>query len=183
MNDRFSAVNIDAFLAANRHDLRPPVCNKLLYSGEFKVMFVAGPNFRTDYHVECGEEWFYQLQGKLTLRVVHNNEFYDIHVNEGDTFCLPPGIPHSPQREPESIGIVIERQRREDELDALQWYCQNPECRNLLFRKEFHCKDLGSDLLPIIQEYRCDETKRTCSRCGFIETTADGSSRFAQSSS
>lgn len=166
---RLSALNLASWLTANRDEFRPPVGNKLLYQGEFKVMLVAGPNIRTDYHVECGEEWFYQLHGKMTLRVVQDGEFYDVHIAEGDTFCLPPGIPHSPQREPDSVGIVIERQRHADELDALQWYCQNTSCRNILFRKEFFCVDLGTDLLPIIEEYYSDEAKRSCIKCGFVE--------------
>lgn len=150
--------------------LKPPVGNKLLFDGEFKVMIVAGPNSRTDYHIESGEEWFYQLEGNMTLRVVDGSEFYDVRIGAGDTFCLPAGVPHSPQREAGSIGLVVERQRHDDETDVLQWYCQIEGCRNILFRKEFHCTDLGRDLGPIIEEYYGDVRKRTCSLCGFIES-------------
>lgn len=167
---RLQGFNIKKWLAENRHLLKPPVGNKLLFSGEFKVMVVAGPNSRTDYHVEAGEEWFYQLEGDMVLKVVHNNEFYDVPLSAGETFCLPAGIPHSPQRMPDSIGIVVERERREGEIDALQWYCQDIKCRELMFRKEFFCKDLVKDLPPIIADYYGDEFKRTCRACGFVET-------------
>lgn len=132
-------------------------------------MIVAGPNSRSDYHVEAGEEWFYQLEGRLTLKVVDGGEFYDVIVDKGDTFCLPAGIPHSPQRAPGSLGVVVERERREGEIDALVWYCQKDNCRALLHRAEFVCKDLGKDLVPVIDEYFADETKRTCSTCGWVE--------------
>jgi 3-hydroxyanthranilate 3,4-dioxygenase len=167
---RLAAFNIPAWLAANRHLLKPPVGNRLLYSGEFKVMVVAGPNARTDYHVECGEEWFYQLEGEMTLRVVHAGTFYDIRLAAGDTFCLPPGVPHSPQRAAGSIGIVIERERRPGEVDALLWYCQNEACREVLYREDFVCRDLGRDLAPIIEAYYADEGKRTCVKCRFKES-------------
>lgn len=105
---RLKSFNFQKWLQSNRHLLKPPVGNKLLYDGEFKVMVVAGPNSRTDYHVEAGEEWFFQLEGSMVLRVVDHGKFYDVPIEEGDTFCLPAGIPHSPQRAPNSIGIVVE---------------------------------------------------------------------------
>jgi 3-hydroxyanthranilate 3,4-dioxygenase len=166
---RLAAFNVPAWLAENRHLLKPPVGNHLLYSGEFKVMIVAGPNARTDYHVESGEEWFYQLEGDMTLRVVDHGQFYDVPLGAGDTFCLPAGIPHSPQRAPGSVGLVVERERRDGEMDALQWYCQNDACRRLLHRKAFVCVDLGKDLAPIIDEYYSDAELRTCGTCGFVE--------------
>ncbi|PXF48279.1 3-hydroxyanthranilate 3,4-dioxygenase [Gracilariopsis chorda] len=166
---QLKAFNLQKWLGENRHLLKPPVGNKLIADGEFKVMVVAGPNARTDYHVEEGEEWFYQLEGEMVLRVVDKGQFYDIPISAGDVFCLPPKIPHSPQRKPQSIGLVVERERRPGEVDALQWYCQNESCRNLLYRKEFFCKSLVDDLPPIISDYYGDEDKRTCHKCGFIE--------------
>lgn len=169
MARKLRAFNFQAWLDEHRHELVPPVGNKLLYAGEFKVMVVAGPNSRTDYHIEEGEEWFYQLEGRLTLRVIEDGEFYDVIIDKGDTFCLPPRIPHSPQRAPASLGIVVERQRRPGELDALAWYCQNKDCRALLHRADFVCNDLEKDLKPVIDEYFADQAKRTCEKCGFIE--------------
>lgn len=166
---RLQAFNLAKWLSENRHLMKPPVGNKLLFDGEFKVMVVAGPNSRTDYHVESGEEWFFQLEGSMVLKVVDGDSFYDIPIAEGETFCLPPQIPHSPQRLPNSIGIVVERRRQQGELDALQWYCQVEECRKLLYRKEFQCNDLVKDLPPIIADYYGDGDKRTCTKCGFIE--------------
>jgi len=53
------------------------------------------------------------LLGGMTLKVVDDGEFYDVRIEQGDTFCLPSRVPHSPQRDPGSIGIVVERERRE----------------------------------------------------------------------
>lgn len=166
---RLQAFCIAKWLSENRHHLKPPVGNKLLYDGEFKVMLVAGPNERSDYHVDPAEEWFYQLEGDMILKVVENGEFYDVPINEGDTFCLPPNIPHSPQRLPNSIGIVVERERHSGELDMLQWFCQNESCRKILFQRKFFCTDLVKDLPPIINEFYSKLSNRTCSSCGFME--------------
>lgn len=166
---RITALNLPRWIEENRHLLKPPVGNKLIFQDEFKVMLVAGPNSRTDYHVEPGEEWFYQLEGNMTLKVVTDGQFYDIHMSAGDTLCLPSGVPHSPQREANSLGIVIERERKPGEFDYLRWYCQKPDCRNKLYEERFFCQDLTRDLSPIIERYFTDEILRTCGKCGFVE--------------
>jgi len=166
---RLRPFNLSAWLSAHRHELVPPIGNKLLYWGEFKVMIVAGPNSRTDYHVQCGEEWYYQLEGSMVLRVVDDGIHYDVPLGAGDTFCLPPGIPHSPQRHPNSLGIVVERERRSGELDTLRWYCQSEQCRAVLYSQDFFCSSLDTDLKPVIDNYFSDITHRTCGKCGFVE--------------
>eukprot|EP00190_Bangiopsis_sp_CCMP1999_P007362 CAMPEP_0198724960 /NCGR_PEP_ID=MMETSP1475-20131203/2338_1 /TAXON_ID= ORGANISM="Unidentified sp., Strain CCMP1999" /NCGR_SAMPLE_ID=MMETSP1475 /ASSEMBLY_ACC=CAM_ASM_001111 /LENGTH=214 /DNA_ID=CAMNT_0044486611 /DNA_START=1 /DNA_END=646 /DNA_ORIENTATION=+ len=164
---RMRAFNVKKFVEENREHFKPPVGNKLLFANEFKVMIVAGPNSRTDYHMEAGEEWFYQLEGGMTLKVDDGGDFYDIRIEEGDTFCLGPNIPHSPQRDPGSIGIVLERERKENEEDRMRWYCQ--ECRSVVYEETFHCKDLVKDLPPIMEHYWGSEENRTCGKCGWRE--------------
>ena len=53
-------------------------------------MVVGGPNARKDYHVDEGEEFFYQLEGKMILRIMDNHEPRDVVINEGEIFLLPP---------------------------------------------------------------------------------------------
>jgi len=51
------AINIDRWIEANQSSFQPPVMNKLMYGdGQLKIMYVGGPNSRTDYHLEEGEE-------------------------------------------------------------------------------------------------------------------------------
>lgn len=56
-------INIVQWLEQNEKFLEPPVMNKLMYgAGQLKVMFVGGPNIRSDYHLEEGEVCIEGLQ-------------------------------------------------------------------------------------------------------------------------
>ena len=168
MSDRLHPLNLKAWIDENRHLLKPPVGNKLVWQdAEFLVMVVGGPNRRKDFHVEAGEEFFYQVEGDITVRIRENGAVRDINVREGEMFLLPAGVPHSPIRPENTIGLVIERVRRPDEIDRLQWFCD--ECGHLLHDAPFHLEDLGMQLKPIIEKYYADESLRTCGACGTIQ--------------
>lgn len=162
-----AAFNLKAWIDEHRHLLKPPVGNKMVWQDtEFLVMIVGGPNARKDYHVEDGEELFYQIEGDITLKVIEDGKPRDIPIREGDIFLLPAGIPHSPQRPAGTVGMVIERMRKPQERDHLKWFCE--KCGEVLHDADFHCKDLGTELKPIIENYFADEARRTCKKCGAV---------------
>lgn len=162
-----SVYNLKAWVDENRELLKPPVGNKMVYQDrEFLVMVVGGPNRRKDFHIEDGEEFFYQIEGDIVLRIMEDGQPKDIPVREGDIFLLPPRVPHSPQRPANTIGMVIERTRKEGELDHLCWYCES--CGEVLHDASFQLVDLGSQLKPIIEDFYADETLRTCKHCGAV---------------
>ena len=115
-------------------------------------MAVAGPNARSDFHVEAGEELFLQLEGTLTLRVMEGGAVRDVAVPPGHLLALPARVPHSPQRPPGSLGIVWERTRRATERDALRWYARDGSGRTL-YEEWFYCADLGTQLPPVIARF------------------------------
>uniref|UniRef100_A0A8C4N481 3-hydroxyanthranilate 3,4-dioxygenase n=1 Tax=Eptatretus burgeri TaxID=7764 RepID=A0A8C4N481_EPTBU len=47
------------------------------------LMFVGGPNQRKDYHIEEGEELFYQMKGDMILKIVEKGIMKDVHIREG----------------------------------------------------------------------------------------------------
>jgi len=155
---------IDALLP----ELKPPVANKMLSHPDcqFKLMVVGGPNTRTDFHIEDGEEWFWQLKGEMNLKVVDQGTFKDVSIKEGECFLLPGKVAHSPQRFANTLGLVIERQRHPHELDTMRWYCE--KCSRLLHEESFYCSDLGTQLVPVAERYASSEAIRTCKNCNTV---------------
>lgn len=157
-------INFKKWIEIHRHLLKPPVGNKVVYEDtEFIIMVVGGPNTRKDYHIDEGEEFFYQLEGDMNLRIMENGIPRDVPINEGDIFLLPPKVPHSPQRLKNTVGLVIERKRRSGELDGFQWYCDN--CHSLLYEKYLPLTDIVKQLPPIFNGFWNNEDARTCNSC------------------
>src|SRR3981189_65919 len=118
----FKPLNFKRWIDEHRHLLKPPVGNQQIWADrEFMVTVVGGPNARTDYHINEGEEFFYQLEGDINLRVLQDGKPEDIPIREGEIFPLPPKVPHSPQRPPDTVGLVLERRRLEHEKDTFLW--------------------------------------------------------------
>ena len=157
-------INFKNWIDKNRHLLKPPVGNQVVYEDtEFIIMVVGGPNTRKDYHIDEGEEFFYQLEGRMVLRIIENKKTKDININEGEIFLLPPKVPHSPQRFENTVGLVIERKRRKGELDAFQWYCD--KCHTLLYEYFFPLTNIVRQLPPIFDGFWKDDDARTCKYC------------------
>jgi 3-hydroxyanthranilate 3,4-dioxygenase len=154
------------WIARHRHLLQPPVGNKCIVDGDFIVMVVGGPNARSDFHSEDGPELFYQIEGTMTLRVQEHGQVRDIPISAGEMLYLPPQVPHSPQRTPGSVGLVVERKRLSHEQDHLSWYC--PHCNHLLYSESFHLQDIERDLPPVFARFHGSLAARTCASCGNV---------------
>ncbi|XP_033125943.1 3-hydroxyanthranilate 3,4-dioxygenase-like [Anneissia japonica] len=155
-----TVINIPSWIEENKKFFLPPVCNKMMHQkGQMKAFFVGGPNNRKDYHIEEGEEFFYMRKGDMCLKVVEQNQHKDIHIKEGEVFLLPAFIPHSPQRQEGTIGLVLERERAEEEKDGLRYFVDGT--LDSLYEEWFHCEDLGAQLGPIIKRFFASEQCKT----------------------
>lgn len=155
------------WIESHRHLLKPPVGNKLLYPvGDFIIMVVGGPNARSDFHVDPGEEFFYQVEGDMVLKTVQAGRIVDIPIKSGQLFLLPPNVPHSPQRMPDTVGLVIERRRMAGEKDGLQWYCD--KCNHKLYEEFFELTSIETQFPPVFQRYYDNLQHRTCRQCGHV---------------
>ena len=161
-------INFNKWIDENRHLLKPPVGNKVVYeNADFMIMVVGGPNSRKDYHVDPVEEFFYQVEGDMILKIMENDNRVDIPIKEGEIFLLPKYIPHSPQRFKDTIGLVIEFRREEGVLDSFQWYCD--QCDHLLHEVDIDLENIVTQLPPLFDSYWNDLTARTCVKCGSIQ--------------
>ena len=161
----FRAFPLKKWIDDNRHLLKPPVGNKVIFKDrEFIVMAVGGPNSRTDFHVNQSEEFFYQFEGEMTLKVMTpENKIEDIVMSAGDIYLLPPSTPHSPQRKAGGVGIVVERKRRDGEIDGLQWFCET--CLNKLYEEFFVLTDIETQFPAVFERYYTSDFVN-CKKCG-----------------
>lgn len=156
--------NFKQWIDENRHLLKPPVGNQCVYNDDdFIVMVVGGPNSRKDYHWDEGEELFYQLEGDIKVQIQEDGKAVEVAIREGEMFLLPPRIPHNPIRGTNTVGLVIERKRREGELDGLLWFCEN--CNEKLYEEYFQLDDITTQFQGVFKRFYDDESLRTCKAC------------------
>jgi 3-hydroxyanthranilate 3,4-dioxygenase len=159
--------NFKKWIDENRHLLKPPVNNKVVYKDtEFIVMVVGGPNSRKDYHYNESEEFFYQLEGNVKVKIQENGKEVEVPINEGDIFLLPPRVPHNPVRFKDTIGLVMERRRRNGEKDGLMWFCE--KCNHQLKEYRFPLSNIEEDFISRFREFYGSAEMRTCSSCGHV---------------
>ena len=160
--------NIAQWIDEHRHLLKPPVGNQQVFKDnqDFIVMVVGGPNARKDYHVDAGEELFFQQEGTITLKIIEDGHPVDIEIKAGEMFLLPPNVPHSPRRPAGTVGIVLERYRTTGEVDGFQWYCEN--CGHKLHEEFVEITDIVAQLPPIMDTFWASEALRTCASCGTV---------------
>ena len=164
---RLQPLNLQRWIDEHRHLLKPPVGNKVIYpQGEFIIMVVGGPNSRRDFHVDPAEEFFYQLEGEMVLRVAEGGTMRELPIRAGEILLLPARVPHSPQRPALSVGLVIERSRRSGELDGFQWYCES--CQALLYEEYLAVSDLETQLPPVFDRFFGSLEHRRCRQCGTV---------------
>lgn len=165
----FQILNLKKWIDENRHLLKPPVGNKCIwppnqYQCDFIVMAVGGPNERTDFHVNTGEEFFYQVEGQMKLIIIDPaGKMQDIHIKEGDIYLLPANTPHSPQRPANSVGLVLEKKRADGMLDGLQWYCE--KCQSKLYEEYFQLINIETQFGAVFDRYY-DSEHTLCKKCG-----------------
>jgi 3-hydroxyanthranilate 3,4-dioxygenase len=164
--DDLTPLNFKRWIDENRHLLKPPVGNRVIWEdADFIVMVVGGPNSRKDYHIDESEEFFYQVEGDMTLKIVDGKGRHrDIVIRAGDIFLLPARVPHSPRRPAGTVGLVLERKRAPSEKDGFVWYCES--CGEKLHETFLHVSDIVKQLPEVFDAFYGDAARSTCKGCG-----------------
>ena len=164
---RLQAFNFQKWIDEHQHLLKPPVGNRQVWeNADLMVTVVGGPNARTDYHVEEGPEFFYQLEGEMVLKIQENGTARDIPIKTGEMFYLPARVPHSPQRSAGGVGLVIERKRLSHEQDGLLWFCER--CNHKLYEEFFPLENIERQFPAVFDRFYRSIEHRTCDNCGHL---------------
>jgi 3-hydroxyanthranilate 3,4-dioxygenase len=169
MMTAFSATDLKRWIEENRHLFRPPYkTNRVVtHDQDFIVLMLHGPNARLDFHIEPGEEFFYQVHGDIELHVKPEHERRQVvRIREGEIFLCPGGVAHSPRRGEGTWGVVIERKRRPDEEEGFLWFCEN--CDEKLLSHTVTQGDIAAQVRTLYESFNADPAMRTCKSCGYV---------------
>lgn len=161
-------IDLLGWIADNAAAFAPPVANKVVWSdSDFVFMVVRGPNARSDFHIDPGDEIFYQLRGTIRLDLIEpDGTRREHHLSAGDVMLVPAWTPHAPMRPADTWGLVIERPRRPEEFDAVRWYCDT--CGSVVHEESFHVANIEVELKAVLEAFNADEGVRTCTTCGTV---------------
>ncbi len=133
---------------------------------DFIAFVTRGPNRRKDYHINPGDEIFYQLEGELNLHYLENGKHELALLKTGEIFLLPRNMPHSPRRADGSWTFVVERKRGPQEIDRFIWPCE--KCGNNLYETEVRFDDPGNAVAEATNAMKSDLAMSTCKKCGAV---------------
>jgi 3-hydroxyanthranilate 3,4-dioxygenase len=178
--ETLKSFNLKKWIDEHRDLLKPPVGAEMLWKdSQFIIMAIGGPNARRDFHIDPGDEFFYQLSGDMVLEYIdsHGKRQREI-IREGDVLLLPANVPHSPQRPADTLGLVVERVRAEGEPESYVWYCEQCDAKLVeIARKD---TDLLLDLKIVTERFNARQDLRTCAQCGYVQPLPTGPRGFAQ---
>ena len=97
MFPHLQSFNLQKWIDDNRGDWGQ---RRVIWQDSDFIAFVTrGPNRRKDYHINPGDEIFYQLEGELNLHYLKNDKHELAVLKSGDVFLMPKNTPHSPRRD------------------------------------------------------------------------------------
>jgi 3-hydroxyanthranilate 3,4-dioxygenase len=136
-------------------------------NSDFIAFVTRGPNRRKDFHINPGDEIFYQLEGELNLHYLESDGKQNLaRLTAGELFLLPANVPHSPRRQEGSWTFVVERRRESTELDRFIWVCEN--CQNKLYETTVRFDDPSDAVAKANAAMKADPKLATCNRCNEV---------------
>jgi 3-hydroxyanthranilate 3,4-dioxygenase len=156
--------NLEQWIEQNRADWGQ---RRVIWQDSDFIAFVTrGPNRRKDFHINPGDEIFYQLEGELNLHYLIDGKAALAVLKAGDLFLMPRHVPHSPRRADGSWTLVVERTRGQTEMDRFIWPCE--KCGEKLYETEVRFDDPTGAVKNATDSLKADPTLATCKKCGEI---------------
>jgi len=163
-----STYHLKRWVEENTELFNPPFMTNrtLVHHKDFIVMILRGPNTRLDFHVEQGEEFFYQIEGDIELHLKPPDERRQVvKIREGEIFLCPGGLAHSPRRGTGTWGLVIERKRRSEENEEFVWFCE--KCDKKVHSQTVIQEGIPEQVRRLYEAFNSDLSLRTCSNCRY----------------
>lgn len=167
--EALSTYHLKRWVRENQHLFAPPYrTNRVLaHDRDFMVMILRGPNSRLDFHIEPGEEFFYQIEGEIELHIKPEGERRQVvRIGEGEIFLCPGALAHSPRRPENTWGLVIERKRRSEENEGFVWFCE--QCDAKVHSQTVVQGDIAAQVSRIYDSFNANPEIRTCKVCGYV---------------
>jgi 3-hydroxyanthranilate 3,4-dioxygenase len=156
--------NLQKWIDENRGDWGQ---RRVIWQDSDFIAFVTrGPNRRKDFHINPGDEIFYQLEGELNLHYLNDAKPDLAVLKAGDLFLMPGRVPHSPRRADGSWTFVIERKRSQAEIDRFIWPCE--KCGSNLYETDVRFDDPGDAVKEATASLKGNAALATCKECGEI---------------
>lgn len=141
----------------------------VLWQQPDSLAFIArGREYRSEFHINASDEFTYMIKGTMNLHYRDESGKEGILViPEGSTNFMPGNVPHSPRFPPDAFALIVERGRREGEVDRFQWFC--PKCDSLLHEERAVVDDYKKDFVTrAYANFFDNEQHRTCKKCGNV---------------
>ncbi len=169
MMDFLSTYHLKRWVQENKNLFLPPFkTNRLLiHQKDFLVMILRGPNVRLDFHIEPGDEFFYQIERDIELHLKPAGGKREVvKIRQGEIFLCPGGVAHSPRRGENTWGLVIERKRKPEENEEFVWFCE--KCDSKVLSRTVTQGDIAGQVTKIYESFNADPRIRTCKGCGYV---------------
>jgi 3-hydroxyanthranilate 3,4-dioxygenase len=171
MAEPLAAFSLMGWIEENRENFPKPVGNKVIWQDTEFIAFVSGANARNDFHINPGDEIFFQLKGDARVDLMIDGKRVINPLRQGEIVLIPAGVPHAPRRPAGTWGFIVERKRRPDELDGFAWHCEH--CDHKIYSLEFHLEDIETQFASKLRDFNADEALRTCQNCGEVLEVPD----------
>jgi 3-hydroxyanthranilate 3,4-dioxygenase len=159
--------SLKTWLRENSKIFSKKKCGIIYREHSLLVLVVSGPNKKSHFHINPSDEFLFQVKGKMVLHVWKQGRIKRIPIREGESFLIPAGLPHYPERPDRSLGIVVERTRSPGEREAFVWFCRC--CQQRILRVTVKGEDAGRGLLKAEAQVKRLFPKHLCKLCSRVK--------------